>query len=148
MINQKRLLEILNKYNCYNISFDNTTLDKFCFDDLIKRSDKNSLLSQINKNSVVVILAENFFVIPKLALLKWGYFNAIINNWSEKQDVINNCYIIDITRLFIDFIQENKNYNYNLIHQLPKVMKIGMSDSIYNEFIENYHNFLELLIPP
>ena len=105
------------------------------------------MLSQINRNSVILILGENLFIVPKLAVLKWGYFNTLIKNWSEKQDKINDCYIIDITHLFIDSIPKMGDYNYGLIHKLAKVLKNGMSSDRYSEFIDQYQIFLGSLLP-
>ena len=54
MINEKQLLGIINKYKCFQLYFDELIIDKMNYNDLLKRSDRNSLLSQINKNSYEV----------------------------------------------------------------------------------------------
>ena len=92
MIKKTKFKKLINKYNCYRLHFTNLIIE-INYNELILRDDKNSLLSQINKNSIIIILGENFFVIPKLALLQWGYFKAIINNWTSNIDSINECII-------------------------------------------------------
>tara|TARA_Y100000589_G_C27037985_1_gene581901 strand:+ start:387 stop:833 length:447 start_codon:yes stop_codon:yes gene_type:complete len=147
MINEKQLLRIINKYKCFQLHFDEMIFDRITYNDLLKRSDKNSLLSQINTNSVILILGENLFVVPKLAVLKWRYFNTLINNWSKKQEKINDCYIIDVTNLFIDSIPNMGDYNYTLIHTFNKVLKDGMTSEYSSDFVQQYHIFLGALLP-
>ena len=87
------------------------------------------LESVINRNFVLVIIAENCFVIPRLCALRWKYFEAIINRHNKKFKKVNGAIIIDITDMMIDsgvletirfvkfgntflrFLYENNGYN-------------------------------------
>ena len=99
--------------------------------------------SVINKNFILVIIAEHCFVVPKLCALRWKYFEAIINRHSKDFKKINKAIIVDITDIVIDNNFQNNNvFNCN-----------WNENNGYNLFIEKnesdaWKKFLDILIPP
>ena len=108
------------------------------------------LESVINRNFVLVIIAENCFVIPRLCALRWKYFEAIINRHNKKFKKVNGAIVIDITDMMID----------SGVLETIRFVKFGNTflrflyeNNGYNLFCEKeetdaWKKFLDLLIPP
>jgi hypothetical protein len=106
--------------------------------------------SVINKNFILVIIAEHCFVVPKLCALRWKYFEAIINRYSKDFKKINKAIIVDITNIVIDSELLNTvrftKFGYTFLRFLYE-------NNGYNMFIEKnesdaWKKFLDILIPP
>lgn len=106
--------------------------------------------SVINKNFILVIIAEHCFVVPKLCALRWKYFEAIINRHSKDFKKINKAIIVDITDIVID----SELFNTIRFTRFGcTFLRFLYENNGYNLFIEKnesdaWKKFLDILIPP
>ena len=106
--------------------------------------------SVINKNFILVIIAEHCFVVPKLCALRWKYFEAIINRYTKNFKKINKAIIVDITNIVIDSELLN---TIRFVKFGNTFLRFLYENNGYNMFIEKnesdaWKKFLDILIPP
>tara|TARA_Y100000389_G_C17470062_1_gene529563 strand:+ start:8209 stop:8745 length:537 start_codon:yes stop_codon:yes gene_type:complete len=98
-----------------------------------------------NNNYIFVIIGENCFIVPKLCALKWKYFEAIINRYSNENPVV-----IDITNLLIDSGALVKLSYTHFARDFCRFLSETRAKNLFlrpNDY-EGWVIFLKLLIPP
>ena len=109
---------------------------------------ETSLLTFFNKNYVFIVIGEQCMIVPKLCAIRWGYFEAIIERWTE---CISHTQVIDITTLLIDSnILKDVSYKH-YAKDILKCLYESRMCRIYcwsKKQSEYYKPLLDLLIPP
>lgn len=133
----------------------------------------DSIEKYLNLNYSIVIVAEMLFIMPRLSLFRWEYFEKVSgydcgpNDSENPQNIKKSPYfenkffrnvenevnveIFDITQILVDS-DILKNIDYSELLYLPYILNSAtctISGKYYTkEFLNNIRPFIDLLIPP
>tara|TARA_B100001093_G_scaffold513390_1_gene585227 strand:- start:956 stop:1588 length:633 start_codon:yes stop_codon:yes gene_type:complete len=136
---------IIDKYNITAFYCLETTTNR------ISTSDHkliNNIMHIYNNHFLFIVIGENCLIIPKLAALKWGYFEAIINRYNQNNTDFP--LVTNITNMVID-----TNIFCNISYtRFPSDFLRLLYETNYvkmywrNHEIDGWKPLINLLIPP